>query len=273
MKAGQPLVVIDSPDLGTAYSDYDRAKVLLALALKTRDPRARAGRKSAARRRKDLQQAETDYVTAEVEYHTRHGAFEADRRQRSRRSRQIRDRHGGLADGRQRDRSQVAPGEYWNDPTAAMMTVADLNTIWVTASVPEKDLSLVSKGQAVDVVLAAYPGEVFKGQVLFVSDVLDPRHAAHQSPHRLRKSGHAAAAGNVRQCQLSTRRLQSVPVVPTSALVLKDDLNQVFVETAPWTFEARTVDIGFQQGDQAVLKSGVKVGDRVVVRGGVLLGD
>ena len=43
---------------------------------------------------------------------------------------------------------------------------------------------------------------------------------------------------------------QSVPVVPTSALVLKDDLNQVFVETAPWTFEARTVDIGFQEGDQ-----------------------
>jgi membrane fusion protein, heavy metal efflux system len=47
----------------------------------------------------------------------------------------------------------------------------------------------------------------------------------------------------------------------------------VFVETAPWTFEARTVEIGFQQGDQAVLTSGVQAGDRVVVRGGVLLGD
>ena len=37
VKAGQPLVVIDSPDLGTAYSDYDRAKALLTLALKNRD--------------------------------------------------------------------------------------------------------------------------------------------------------------------------------------------------------------------------------------------
>jgi cobalt-zinc-cadmium efflux system membrane fusion protein len=67
--------------------------------------------------------------------------------------------------------------------------------------------------------------------------------------------------------------VQSVPVVPASALVLKDDLNQVFVETAPWTFQARTVDIGFQEGDQVALKNGVKVGDRVVVKGGVLLGD
>ena len=51
----------------------------------------------------------------------------------------------------------------------------------------------------------------------------------------------------------STRRLIDAPVVPTSALVLKDDANQVFVETAPWTFEARNVDIDFQQGDQVVL--------------------
>ena len=46
---------------------------------------------------------------------------------------------------------------------------------------------------------------------------------------------------------------ETLPVVPTSALVLKDERNQVFVEIAPWMFEARDVDIGFQQGDQAVL--------------------
>ena len=67
--------------------------------------------------------------------------------------------------------------------------------------------------------------------------------------------------------------VQSSPVVPASALVLKDDENQVFVETAPWKFEARNVDISFQQGDQVVLANGVKPGERVVVRGGVLLGD
>ncbi len=166
----------------------------------------------------------------------------------------------------------VAPGEFWNDSTAPLMTVADLSTIWVTASVPEKDTALVSKGQSVDVVFAAYPGEVFKGQVLFVSDVLDPdtrrtkvRIAFANPGTRLRPGMFATVSFYA--------PTQSVPVVPTSALLLKDDATQVFVETAPWTFEARNVDIGFQQGDQAVLASGVKVGDRVVVKGGVLLGD
>jgi membrane fusion protein, heavy metal efflux system len=153
-----------------------------------------------------------------------------------------------------------------------IMTIANLETIWVTANVPESDTSLVSKGQPVDVVFTAYPGEVFKGDVLFVSDVVDAdtrrtkvRIAFNNADMRLRPGMFATATFYA--------PVRNLPVVPTSALVLKDNLSQVFVETAPWTFEARTVDIGFQQDDRVVLKSGVKTGDRIVVRGGVLLGD
>jgi cobalt-zinc-cadmium efflux system membrane fusion protein len=270
VNAGQPLVVMDSPDLATAYSDYDRAKVLLALALKSRD-RQRGLAKIGGAADKDLQQAETDYVTADVEFqrataHLKQIGVDADNTSPSRTVTVVAPMAGSVID------LGVAPGEYWNDSTAALMTVADLSTIWVTASVPEKDTSLVSKGQSVDVVFAAYPGEVFKGQVLFVSDVLDPdtrrtkvRIAFKNPDTRLRPGMFANVSFYA--------PVQRVPVVPTSALVLKDDANQVFVETAPWTFEARTVEIGFQQGEQVVLTSGVKVGDRVVVKGGVLLGD
>ena len=66
VEAGQPLVVIDSPDLAAAYADYDRAKVLLSLALKNRD-RQRALVKIGGAADKDLQQGETDYATAEAE--------------------------------------------------------------------------------------------------------------------------------------------------------------------------------------------------------------
>jgi membrane fusion protein, heavy metal efflux system len=61
--------------------------------------------------------------------------------------------------------------------------------------------------------------------------------------------------------------------VPTTALVLKDDTNQVYVEVAPWTFEAVPVETGFQRGDATVIQSGLKVGDRVIIKGGVLLND
>jgi cobalt-zinc-cadmium efflux system membrane fusion protein len=152
------------------------------------------------------------------------------------------------------------------------MTVADLSTVWVTASVPEKDTSLVSKGQQAGVTFLAYPNEVLKGHVLFVSDVLDTdtrrtkvRIAFDNPDLRLRPGMFAKVSFYT--------PAQRMPVVPTSALMLKDDANQVFVETSPWTFEARNVDVGFQQGDNVALTKGVEPGDRVVVKGGVLLGD
>ncbi|HEY2135437.1 MAG TPA: efflux RND transporter periplasmic adaptor subunit, partial [Xanthobacteraceae bacterium] len=268
--AGEPLVVMESSDLVGAYADYDRAKVQLALTLKTRD-RQRGLAKIGGAAEKDLQQAESDYAAAEAEFRRAEARLkqmgvDPETTAKSRIVTVTAPMAGSVID------LQVGPGAYWNDPTAALMTIADLRTIWVTASVPEKDTALVTKGQAADVVFTAYPGETFGGQVLFVSDVLDTdtrrtkvRIAFDNPDTRLRPGMFATVTFHA--------PAQHVPVVPTSALVLRDDLNQVYVETAPWTFEARTVDLGFQQGDQVALTSGVKAGERVVIKGGVLLDD
>jgi membrane fusion protein, heavy metal efflux system len=59
IERGQPLVIFDSPDLGTAYADYDRAKANLALAIKSRD-RLRELVQTSAAAIKDLQTAKPD---------------------------------------------------------------------------------------------------------------------------------------------------------------------------------------------------------------------
>jgi cobalt-zinc-cadmium efflux system membrane fusion protein len=125
---------------------------LLELA-KNRD-RARSLSKIGGTAVRDLQQAETDYVTADVEHHR------ADARLR-----QI----GVNPEATDPSKTltitapiagsiielHVGAGAFWHDPNASLMTVADLSSIWVTANVPEKDTALISKGQAVEVVFAA----------------------------------------------------------------------------------------------------------------------
>jgi cobalt-zinc-cadmium efflux system membrane fusion protein len=270
VEAGQPLVVIDSPDLAAAYADYDRAKVLLALALKTRD-RQRGLAKIGGAAEKDLQQAETEYVTAEVELqradaHLKQIGVDAETSSKSRTVTVVAPMSGSVID------LDVAPGAFWNDTTAALMTVADLRSVWVTASVPEKDTALVAEGQSVDVVLAAYPGEVFKGQVLFVSDVLDPD--TRRTKVRITFDNPATRLKPNMFANVSfLTPVQTRAVVPTTALVMKDDSDRVYVEVEPWTFEPRPVEVDFQQGDQAIIKSGLRAGERIVVKGGVLLND
>jgi cobalt-zinc-cadmium efflux system membrane fusion protein len=166
----------------------------------------------------------------------------------------------------------VGAGAFWNDPNASLLTVADLSSIWVTANVPEKDTTLVAKGQQVEVVFSAYPNEVFKGEILFVSDVLDPdtrrtkvRIAFPNPEIRLKPNMFA----NVTFLAAA----QTVATVPTAALVMKNDADRVFVEVSPWTFVPRPVEISYQQGNSTVIKSGLAAGERAVVKGGVLLND
>jgi cobalt-zinc-cadmium efflux system membrane fusion protein len=270
VKEGQALAVLDSPDLGTAYADHERATVLLELARKNRD-RARELSKIGGAAVRELQQAETDYVTADVEHHR------ADARLKQigvnpetsdpMRTVTITAPIAGSV-----IELDVGAGAFWNDPNASLLTIADLSAVWVTANVPEKDTALVAKGQPVEVVFGAYPNEAFKGEVLFVSDVLDPdtrrtkvRIAFPNPGIRLKPNMFA----NVNFLAAP----QMVATVPATALVMKNDGDRVFVEVAPWIFQPRNVETSYQQGNSAVIKSGLAAGERAVVKGGVLLND
>jgi len=270
VEQGQPLVVLDSPDLGTAYADYQRAKANLVLATKNRDRLRDLVRTSAVAVR-ELQQAETDATNAEVERQRAEARLkqigvDPEAPTRSRTVTILAPVSGSIID------LTVAPGAYWYDATAALMTVADLSTIWVTANVPEKDTALVAKGQPVEIVFSAYPGEVFKGEVLFVSNVLDPDTRRTKVRINLENPEARFKPGMFASVTFFAPK-QTIPMVPTTALFLKDDVSQVFVEVAPWRFESRRVDVGFQQGDEAAIRNGLSAGDRVVTRGGVLLND
>ncbi len=267
---GDVLAVIEFSDLAQAISDLEKARSALTLTKQTLD-RLLTLEKTRAIAVKDREQAQSDYAQAQSEFERAQNRLQAIGAPSDQRGD---DRHlamkapvaGSVID------LQMAPGAFLNDPTAPVMTIADLSTVWVTANVPEKDTSLISKGQSVEVVFTAYPNEVFKGNVLFVSDVLDPdtrrtkvRIAFANPDIRLKPNMFATATF------LAPER--AMPVVPTTALMLRNETDQVFVEVAPWVFEARPVEIAFQQGSEAIVARGVKAGERVVVKGGVLLND
>ena len=63
------------------------------------------------------------------------------------------------------------------ETTETLFVVADLSEVWVTASIPEKDIAYIyhnhAKQQFVEVRVLAYPNEVFQGRITYVGDVLD----------------------------------------------------------------------------------------------------
>ena len=52
---------------------------------------------------------------------------------------------------------------------ATVFTVVDLNSLWVTAYINEKDLGRVKLGQKAEVIADTYPGKKYKGEISFIS--------------------------------------------------------------------------------------------------------
>jgi cobalt-zinc-cadmium efflux system membrane fusion protein len=166
----------------------------------------------------------------------------------------------------------AAPGAFWTDTTAPLMTVSGLGTVFVTANVAEGDLAGVHRGQPVTIRFAAWPDEQVRGTVDTIGALLDPdtRRAkvriALANPDGRYKPGMFATV-------TFTAPSRVAPTVPTTALVLKDDATIVYVEQQPWVFVARAVETGAEQGGRTVVTRGVAAGDRIIARGGVLLDD
>jgi cobalt-zinc-cadmium efflux system membrane fusion protein len=166
----------------------------------------------------------------------------------------------------------VTPGTVINDPTQPLLTIADLSTVWVTAMVAEKDLAAVSRNQDAEIRLDAYPGRVLHGKVLFVADVVDADSRRDRLRIALPNADIALKPNMFATVTLSGAKAERV-VLPSSALLMNNDRTTVFVATAPWTFERRTVEPQLEEGAEVAIRSGLAGGEQVVVGGGILLND
>jgi membrane fusion protein, heavy metal efflux system len=270
VRQGQVLAVIDSPDLGQAYDDNDKAADTFQLTQKNLTRQEEQFKLGTASNR-DLDQARSDNAQASAEYARTQARLKilgvpAEVRQHSTLLAVKAPVSGSVTT------LAIARGNMINDPTQPIMTVADLSTVWVTALVPEKDVGVVMKDEDADVALSAYPERVLHGKVLFVSDIIEPdsrrnklRIAFPNADVRLKPNMFATVT-------LVGPKATRV-VLPTSALLMNNDRTSVFVATAPWTFERRTVEAQLEEGPMVTLGSGVKDGEQVVVKGGILLND
>jgi len=272
VRKGQLLLVMTSGDFAQASAELQKTRDALQLAKRALE-RQRGVQQAGAGAAKDLEQAESAYVQAQAEFASADtrlkslsagGASAADRS--GQRLNLVAPNAGSITE------LAVSAGQSANDTNAVLMTIANLENVWITANVPENMLSSIKKGQAASISLPAYPGERLQGKVSFVSDVLqaDTRRAlvrisVPNADGRFKPNMFANVSFAVAQA--------AAPAVPPSALLMNNENTTVFVEVAPWTFVRRAIETGSQEDGSVRIQSGLQAGERVVTKGGVLLND
>jgi cobalt-zinc-cadmium efflux system membrane fusion protein len=277
VKRGDALATVSSPDFASAVSDFRKAQ---ATAVQTRRVASldSALFKSDGIARRDMEQAQTDAVSAEADRDAALQALQALGVDES--------TLAGLRDNKAVTAVQgvirapiegtvveklINPGQLLQAGTTPTFTIADLSTVWVMASVFESDLASVVHGDKVDIVTGASPHPL-AGTVDYIEALVDPatkatrvRVVVPNKDHLLKRDMYVTATIH------SSKEKRGI-LLPVSA-VLRDENNLpfVFVQLPAGGFERRQITLGSRVNDRYEISAGLKDGERVIQVGGLFL--
>jgi membrane fusion protein, heavy metal efflux system len=278
VKKGQTLFTIDSPDLLQAESTLIAAAGVLDFTTRNLT-RLQELYKTRAVSQKDLEQAISDQQTAE-------GALRAGRDAV---------RLFGKTDGeidriisqRMADPTLVIPSPISGRITArnaapglfvqpgnppAPYSVADIETMWMLANVPETDSPAFRLGQEVKVKVAAFPERMFDGTITTISAIVDPTTRRVLVRSEVKDPQHELRSGMFANFVIRTGEPVRSPAVPLDGVVREGDGTMtVWVTADRRRFTRRTVRIGLQSEGYRQILSGVQAGELAATEGALFL--
>jgi cobalt-zinc-cadmium efflux system membrane fusion protein len=278
VKKGASLAVIESPDVGTAFSDLAKAHADLEAA--ERD----------YKRQKELFDA---HAASQKDYEASLDNWQKAKAELSRAQKKAALLRGGGVDSVTQEYTlrahidgevvtrNVTPGmevqgQYSQGSAIELFTIGELDHVWVIADVYEMDLGRVKKGARVTVRVVTYPSRIFEGTVDYVSGQLDPTSRTAKmrctiaNPDRdLKPEMYATVSVSVAE--------RKAMAIPRSAMLRLGDQTVVFVQTgtAPnglIRFERRPVAVDEDEGgDYLPVTHGLERGEKIVTSGAILL--
>lgn len=165
---------------------------------------------------------------------------------------------------------RIAVGDQVNDQTP-LFRLANLDQVWVIASVFEKDLGHVSIGQPATVVLRAYPDRKFEGRITWISEVLDEKTRTLKIRVELDNRERLLKPGSFAHVYLKTVIREDGVAVPPAAVQRQKAEFIVFVDVGNGVYKRREVKIGARSATAIEVIEGLKPGEAVVTDGSFAL--
>jgi cobalt-zinc-cadmium efflux system membrane fusion protein len=166
----------------------------------------------------------------------------------------------------------ITPGQLLQASATPCFTVADLSSVWVMANLFEADLPFVAAGDSAEVITGSGQPPL-PGRVEYIAALVDPNTRAVLVRLGVPNPGEVLKRDLYVRVAIHSRSESRGLLIPVSA-VLRDEENLpfVFVAGPDGTFARRRVQIGARIGDRQEISSGLAEGQTIVVEGGLFLG-
>ena len=139
--------------------------------------------------------------------------------------------------------------------------------------VPERELRVLRNGLEVSVALDAWPGEMFSGEIIRISPVVDPNTGTFRVTAQITDHDEMLKPGLFGRVEILYDLHEDVPVIPRSAVITEDERSHVFVIDGEGSASRRNVQLGYERSGLIEVRDGVKSGETVVTAGKGSLSD
>lgn len=162
----------------------------------------------------------------------------------------------------------VSPGQVISKNTS-ITWVTDLDPVKVEVSVPERFLGQLKVNQPLDIKVAAYPKENFRGKVYFVAQNVNPVDRTALIKAELPNPDHKLKPGMFANLELTMAIRENAIVIPEVALtrVLDNNKAMVYIVGSNNVAQIRPVELGIRMPGEVEIIKGIQAGENVIVEG------
>lgn len=165
---------------------------------------------------------------------------------------------------------QISPGTAVTLGTP-LFVLSDLSSVWVTAEVDEAQVGSLAIGLPVETQVTAYPGEVFRGTITAVGDVVNPATRRVTIRCELPNKDGRLKPQMFARVMLTSPTPRRMLVIPERAVQEMEGQTVVFARDAQGRYQRRPVVIGGTVAGRTEIISGADDDDVIATAGAFLI--
>ncbi|MBM9603803.1 efflux RND transporter periplasmic adaptor subunit [Desulfopila inferna] len=153
---------------------------------------------------------------------------------------------------------------FYVTPGTTIMSIGNLDQVWVDAEVFERQASRVAVGQPVTMTLDYLPGKKWQGEVDYIYPTLDPKTRTVSVRLRFDNEDNLLKPNMFAQVVIHAESGEETLVVPKEAVIRTGRSNRVVLDLGEGYFKSVNVEVGRYDEESAEILSGLSAGDKVV---------
>ena len=271
VNVGEKLVVLQSEEVGDAASEFYRAKADHALAQLDHERETQlfengvGARKHSLASEAALRVAEANLNAAEKKLHVL--GFSEDEIGLMSESHQINpiiSLYSPIAG--KVIRNNVVLGEMV-DQSTEILTIMDPTLLWVDAEIYEKDIARIQTGLEVAITVPAYPTQVFRGRITYISDVLSDNTRTITVRTEVPNQDGRLKPGMFANVTIELSNNGKALALPSEAVLDDGGERLVFIRVGENRFQPRHITTISREGGYVEIVNGIEAGEDVVTTG------